>query len=167
MGRTERDGTGRRGTGLDGKGQDGMERGWTGRRGTGQEGEGRDGVERNGTPPPDRIETREGRYRETAWRETERRGEGRDQRRRQGGTGPCPPWAPNGPLCLFDALQSRMCLQGKCSWRAPPTTKNPSESPSMCLKGKFSWRAPSGALKRRKVPTKSPSNDGPYGALLG
>ena len=35
------------------------------------------------------------------------------------------------------------------------------------LQGKCSWRAPSGALQRRKIPPKSPSNDDRRSPSLG
>ena len=82
----------------------------------------------------------------------------REQGRKQGHW--AMPLSLGAPLRLFGALQSQMCLQGKCSWRAPSGAlqrrKVPPKSPSMCLQRKFSWRAPSGTLRRPRT-TKCPS----------
>ena len=40
-----------------------------------------------------------------------------------------PPWAPKEPFCDCSAPSNRKCVY-RGSWRAPPTTKGPSEKPS-------------------------------------
>ena len=75
------------------------------------------------------------------------------------------------PLRLFGALQSRACLQGKCSWRAPSNDEKSLRKVPPCVykENLVGGRPqePSGAFQRRKVAPKCSSNDDRTAPSLG
>ena len=92
------------------------------------------------------------------------------QGRRQGDWAMAPLRRRRRTLRLFGALQSRMCLQGKCSWWAPSGALQRRQVPPkslICFQGSCSWRPPSGSLQQRKVSPKKPSNDDRTAPSLG